>query len=753
MASPTPSQPDSSCEASQFESFVSNSETENHITRCSLCQEIFTVPKILTCLHIFCQACLEKLSVDPKKIDCPICMQECDIPPDGIPGLPSDFAALNYLENVENLEEESPVACNGCRTKDAHAVAHCYDCDNYLCGNCVKAHQYMHCFEGHQLINLKEEVKRDFKIDKLLCCPQHLNETLLYFCLTCDMAVCKECLNVNHPKEAHEFDHISKIGPKQVQILTELHEQSKIKVNNLRSITQSLEHKKSSLQMQLCKSQTDVNATFSFYHSALEERKRELLKELDELYSSRVISVSLLRVKIQEMIDKMRQLTIFVERIMKFSSNTEILMFKQLLNAKLQSAIAYNPEINLQPMDFAFISNYQAIKVGVKNTFGYVRESDVPNNQIQPIARPKNNYSPDLPYQNGHAYEPNAPKQVLQVNLASPFAPLSPNLMDMGQYEKWSNGPGDAFQNGTLDMFNHMTDPIPNFSTRLRLYPLKSEVKRQKMIYHCKFGEFGVMDGQFTEPSGVAVNAQNDIIVADANSCRIQIFDKEGRYKFQFGESGKGDGKMLYPNRVAVVKPSGDIIVSERSPIHQIQIYNQYGQFVRRFAANVLEHPRGVTVDNKGRIIIVECKVMRIIIFDQFGNILQKFGCSKHLEFPNGVVTNDKQEIFVSDNRAHCVKVFSYEGFFLRNIGGEGITNYPIGVCINKRGEILIADNHNNFNITVFTQDGQLMNALESKVKHEQCFDVALMDDANIVLTSKDYRVYVYCYMPLPGTF
>lgn len=141
------------------------------------------------------------------------------------------------------------------------------------------------------------------------------------------------------------------------------------------------------------------------------------------------------------------------------------------------------------------------------------------------------------------------------------------------------------------------------------------------------------------------------------------------------------------------------------------------------------------------------------IIFDQFGNVLHKFGCSKHLEFPNGVVTNDKQDIFVSDNRAHCVKVFSYEGFFLRNIGGEGITNYPIGVCINKRGEILIADNHNNFNITVFTQDGQLMNALESKVKHEQCFDVALMDDANTVLTSKDYRVYVYCYMPLPGTF
>ncbi|CAF4977804.1 unnamed protein product, partial [Rotaria magnacalcarata] len=41
---------------------------------------------------------------------------------------------------------------------------------------------------------------------------------------------------------------------------------------------------------------------------------------------------------------------------------------------------------------------------------------------------------------------------------------------------------------------------------------------------------------------------------------------------------------------------------------------------------------------------------------------------------------------------------------------------------------------------------GQLISALESKVKHAQCFDVALMDDGSVVLASKDYRIYVYRY-------
>jgi len=271
-------------------------------------------------------------------------------------------------------------------------------------------------------------------------------------------------------------------------------------------------------------------------------------------------------------------------------------------------------------------------------------------------------------------------------------------------------------------------------------------LKRAKMIYHCKFGEFGINDGQFTEPSGVTINSENDIIVADTNSHRIQIFDREGRFKFKFGECGKRDGQLLYPNRVAVVRQTGEIVVTERSPTHQIQVYNKYGQFVRKFGANILQHPRGVCVDIKGRIIVVECKVMRVIIFDLFGNVLHKFNCSKYLEFPNGVCcsSNEREEIYISDNRAHCIKVFDYAGNFIRQIGGEGITNYPIGVGINANNEILVADNHNNFNLTVFTQDGQLINSLESKVKHAQCFDVGLMDDGSIVLASKDYRIYVY---------
>ena len=79
----------------------------------------------------------------------------------------------------------------------------------------------------------------------------------------------------------------------------------------------------------------------------------------------------------------------------------------------------------------------------------------------------------------------------------------------------------------TLDGYSSLTQNmcLPSRSNN-------STLKRQKMIYHQKFGEFGVLEGQFTEPSGVAVNAQGDIIVADTNNHRIQIFDSNGRFSF-----------------------------------------------------------------------------------------------------------------------------------------------------------------------------------------------------------------------------
>eukprot|EP00096_Caligus_rogercresseyi_P005867 TRINITY_DN21915_c0_g1_i1.p1 TRINITY_DN21915_c0_g1~~TRINITY_DN21915_c0_g1_i1.p1 ORF type:complete len:900 (+),score=275.50 TRINITY_DN21915_c0_g1_i1:221-2920(+) len=801
----------------------SNASSNNNLfpmsaaTKCPACKGIFNRPRVLSCFHTYCHSCLEKAQDHPDKVMCPRCKTETSLGGMGIGGLIEDYGVLGLIESGSSGLEFQNVFCTMCNNRETLALASCLNCPHNLCANCVVTHQFMHCFDGHQVSTLGE-IKEGTR------------------------------------------NSIQQLEP-----VNSLVQEGHHKATEIRANLKNLEMTSSRLKGQFNKAHSEIIDTFQFFTSVIEERKNELIRELEVLYSSRQTSLSNYCHKAQETVDKIYQTTDFIERLMKYSNNAEVMCFKRPLEQKFSNLINAAPDLTMDSVcDIEYVTNFQAIQSGVSNSYGFVRSRHDPHAVVggskqPPISRPVNNgVGGSLAAQTSSSFglstlitqnsstssnsltnslvqsianmglngnlcingmTPNSSlsasstssssssngggnlmlerrnnnfaqggpacfenngclltKRFVSPGASSSSSPLGPlvgnALVDLAHptYDKWSEGNSSSNNNkllfsstngsnnpgGGSSSSSELNESILDLSNKLlsasssSSFPPKSQLKRQKMIYHCKFGEFGVLEGQFTEPSGVAVNAQNDIIVADTNNHRIQIFDKEGRFKFQFGECGKRDGQLLYPNRVAVVRASGDIIVTERSPTHQVQIYNQYGQFVRKFGANILQHPRGVCVDNVGRIIVVECKVMRVIIFDQMGNVLNKFGCSKHLEFPNGVVVNDRQEIFISDNRAHCVKVFNYEGAYLRQIGGEGITNYPIGVGINAAGEVTIADNHNNFNLSIFSQDGQLITALESKVKHAQCFDVSLMDDGSVVLASKDYRLYIYRYVQIP---
>lgn len=56
--------------------------------------------------------------------------------------------------------------------------------------------------------------------------------------------------------------------------------------------------------------------------------------------------------------------------------------------------------------------------------------------------------------------------------------------------------------------------------------------------YRHKFGALGPSKGQFNSPHGFCMGFEEDIVVADTNNHRIQVFDKAGEFKYQFGIPG-----------------------------------------------------------------------------------------------------------------------------------------------------------------------------------------------------------------------
>lgn len=81
-------------------------------------------------------------------IVCETCKHETQIPAKGIPDLLQEYVLTDLIEMSDI--EDTQIVCTSCKAKE-NAEARCQDCANFLCPNCVIAHQFMRCFENHKV--------------------------------------------------------------------------------------------------------------------------------------------------------------------------------------------------------------------------------------------------------------------------------------------------------------------------------------------------------------------------------------------------------------------------------------------------------------------------------------------------------------------------------------------------------------------------------------------------------------------------
>lgn len=113
-------------------------------------------------------------------------------------------------------------------------------------------------------------------------------------------------------------------------------------------------------------------------------------------------------------------------------------------------------------------------------------------------------------------------------------------------------------------------------------YPVRGpNSKCQAMQIRHKFGTLGPGKCQFNSPHGFCLGGEENIVVADTNNHRIQVFDKSGEFKFQFGIPGRDEGQLWYPRKVAVLRSTGKYVVCDRgNERSRMQIFTKNGQFL-----------------------------------------------------------------------------------------------------------------------------------------------------------------------------
>jgi hypothetical protein len=176
---------------------------------CSICLDVFTKPKLLSCFHTFCADCvqqhLDKHGLDGK-FNCPVCRTEITIPPSGSA---LDFQTNFYLDGKDTVTGRSglssPVASCAVCGEGSLATSRCLECDENYCVTCATSHTKMKLSREHSVVDIAT-----LHVDARTFCVVHKIEEVTLVCMTCDQLICKQCKSNSH--NTHSFQQISDVA-------------------------------------------------------------------------------------------------------------------------------------------------------------------------------------------------------------------------------------------------------------------------------------------------------------------------------------------------------------------------------------------------------------------------------------------------------------------------------------------------------------------------------------------------------------
>ncbi|NIO47961.1 MAG: PEGA domain-containing protein [Candidatus Aminicenantes bacterium] len=236
-----------------------------------------------------------------------------------------------------------------------------------------------------------------------------------------------------------------------------------------------------------------------------------------------------------------------------------------------------------------------------------------------------------------------------------------------------------------------------------------------KYEYILKWG--GPASELFDQPSGIAVDKDNNIYIVDSARIKMKKINPKGRVQTSWGDSGKQFKIIKNPTSIAVDN-QGNVYITD-AKTHSFMKFDRAGIYKRKWgtegAGNLqFKTPSGVAVDGKNDIYIVDSGNHRVKKYNSRGALNKIWGkqgtADGDFVYPKGIAVSQKNEVFVID-RARVQK-FSSEGEFIASWGkrgtADGAFNNPQGIFIDNNNFVYVADSGSN-RIQKFDENGKFI--------------------------------------------
>ena len=734
---------------------------------CSVCSDLFTDPKQLSCLHSFCFTCVKQWYETlggGDAIRCPKCQKLSRIPASGdLKDLPTSFYLNGFIDVLAIKEcKNTQLTCGNCDKKSSEA-SYCFQCCIFYCEECLMFHSKMRDKTGHRALAVREFQDKDFEdvLKRPVFCSRqgHQKEELKYYCKDCETALCQTCVILDHG------GHVLKL----------IEEEAETKRLEIKSV---IERRRKYLEAKInIASQVDEDCAKVFQQS--EVLKRDVQRFADNLIKTiqakmqniittvegrtkkSIESLTAKRNEIQQQINVIESSLEEADKLFQRSTNAEVVQLKKTLQTIFErvdqtEAVTHDPGTQ---EDLVFIENKKMLDV--------VNGEDI--GSLETLYRTKASES----LAEGDGLKEGTVARKAQFNLITRNAVrkkvyneedrVTVEIKDEQEQECVTEVRIDDNKDGIYNI-----SYFPSVQRTIKLLvkvngehiscsPFAVIVKPFQVKPVLSFGKKGSGEGMLNYPMGVAVSDRDEILVADNCNHRVQVFDSDGTFLRSFGHKGENAGEFKNPSGIAINKDR-NILVSECYN-HRVQILSWEGRHLGSFGGkgcldSQLSYPWGLSLDSTGNVIVADTGNKLIKIFTPDGKFVMKIGGQGIFSCPFHCIRSGEYYI-VSDHTEHCVNVFNKEGHFQYKFGkqggGDGEFSFPCYLSLTQSNHLLVCE-WGNHRVQGFELNGKFVGKFGTKGSNLGEFSnpvsVATLSNGKIVVSDKENnRIQIFDYI------
>ena len=725
-------------------------ELEREIT-CGICQEHYTEPKVLPCLHYYCKHCVLRLVLRTgtgKPFSCPECRCEATLPEGGVDKLKTAFFVNRLKTTVSTMERahgKVEVKCELCSDSVDKAEAFCRQCAMFICKDCIKQHKRLKTYLTHEVASL-EDLKQGRAIPIAVkepptkTCPNH-DEPLIIYCFDCESLICHHCTVKDH--RDHDFEFCKIASTKTKQNLLENMSPLKIQRESLAKAIDNIQTTKQELKAQGGSVASCIQTSFKELREILDKREQELLEEAAGIVQQKMDKLSIQEKTLSLASAEVQSVVDYTEQCVRHCTDNEVMSTHSEIRRRIEREIKEHSKSgwSLEPVE--------GVDVGVE-----VRCAE----PLQQLCQTQANIIqlPIDPAECTVTMEDSTKHEVNKTCNATLVTRLSSNKMSR-RHCKVSCSLRSLYNNvlteckvGRTGAGQYSIQCTPTVRGR---HELTVSVDGQQVagspfpvfvsIPPTQLGKPVKVWKNLTCPTGITVNSVGEILVSESRGNIIK-FDTEGNRRTLVKQGTVNTLRMIAVD-------DEDNIYCIDSDSNRILRCNRNGRNIKvQQVKHVKEGQRGVAVVGEEVMVCVMDNRGTIMVYDKEMNYVRLIE-HRDMGYFWAISSDSHGNLYCADYDNSMIQVFSNDGVFLRSFGsdgkGEKRVKLPWGLCVS--GHYVYVCNDGSESISVFTTDGVYVTSFGQYGSNEGDFNFpysVFVDNNGFVYVTEYNNNRVQCF-------